>query len=87
MLTLNSSLGITRMKSYHVILEKSVTIIKFRVRYLTVGVFLPYLFTIFFVVVYLILKLHGDDSVYMFALVSMTSEQKIIKKKFCLEIN
>lgn len=51
------------MKSYHVILEKSVTIIKFRVRYLTVGVFLCYLFTIFFVVVYLILKLHGDDSV------------------------
>lgn len=84
MLTLNSSLGITRMKSYHVILEKSVTIIKFRVRYLTVGVFLPYLFTIFFVVVYLILKLHGDDSVYMFALVSMTSEQKIIKKKVLL---
>lgn len=75
------------MKSYHVILEKSVTIIKFRVRYLTVGVFLPYLFTIFFVVVYLILKLHGDDSVYMFALVSMTSEQKIIKNKSCLEIN
>lgn len=28
-----------------------------------------------------------EMTVYMFALVSMTSEQKIIKKKSCLEIN